>query len=434
MNGMSGEQTETVHQVRGIWCRQIEPSARSQNPLHLLQGASRILAQVLQHFRHEDGVKCLIFERIRHLFEIPSDVLDAGFLNQPSEVALFAGSPSVLGGPEVDGRCQVAKPGDRGDLISRRRTEFHDLRGRWKVGLQELSDECVARLRRHTEVAGTEHKRSLTRATGGSGGASQCEEFAGPLQRRGGGYDEWILRRARHQIVRQLHGRGFYRVGPEPFGAVDKPLLLRRYGINLVFDVGANVGEYANHLRYLGYVGRITSFEPSSEAFAVLESRARDDPLWDAHQVAVGDQDGEATFNIANESVCSSFLPMNERLKAEVPGVAVTSRETVRVCRLDTFVDEVDEVDEVEADDHVWVKFDVEGHELAAIAGAQKLLARAEVVEVELAIEQHYEGEPLFFEVAPAVYDLNFRLIAVAPAFKSPSGRTLRFDGVFARR
>ena len=43
------------------------------------------------------------------------------------------------------------------------------------------------------------------------------------------------------------------------------------------------------------------------------------------------------------------------------------------------------------------------------------------------------EGEPPFFEVVLAVYDLNFQLIAVAPAFVAPSGRTLKFDGVFVR-
>jgi FkbM family methyltransferase len=237
-----------------------------------------------------------------------------------------------------------------------------------------------------------------------------------------------MLRKARQQIVGQLHRRGLYRLGSEPFGVIDKVRLLRRFRTNLLFDVGANVGEYARSLRRLGYAGRIVSFEPSSEAFSVLGSRTRNDPLWDAHQVAVGDHDGEATFNIANASVCNSFLPMNDRFEVAVPGVVVTSQESVQVRRLDTFADEVS------PETNLWVKLDVEGHELAAIAGAQDLLGRTDVVEVELATERLYEGEPLFFEVAPTLYDLNFQLIAVASAFTSPSGRTLRFDGLFARQ
>jgi FkbM family methyltransferase len=231
----------------------------------------------------------------------------------------------------------------------------------------------------------------------------------------------------RQTIVRELHRRGVYRIGSQPFGAIDKDLLLRRFGIDLVFDVGANVGAYAKHLRYLGYRGRIVSLEPASEPFIVLTSQAQDDPLWDTHQLAAGDADGAATFNVASQTVSSSFLAMTDRFEAEYPGIVVTERETVLMCRLDAFVDQV------QAGAHVWVKLDVEGYELAAIAGAKELLARTDCVEVELATERLYEGEPLFYEVAPALYDLNFQLIAVAPGCVAPSGRTLRFDGLFAR-
>jgi hypothetical protein len=55
------------------------------------------------------------------------------------------------------------------------------------------------------------------------------------------------------------------------------------------------------------------------------------------------------------------------------------------------------------------------------------------VLEVELATAALYEGEPLFFEVAQAIYQFGFRLQAVASAYQSPDGRTLRFDGLFDR-
>jgi FkbM family methyltransferase len=231
----------------------------------------------------------------------------------------------------------------------------------------------------------------------------------------------------RQAAVRALHRRGIYRIGSEPFGAIDKDLLLRRYGIDLVFDIGANVGLYAKHLRYLGYTGRIVSLEPGSDAFKVLAASAADDPLWEVHQLAAGEVEGEASFGISSQSVSSSFLATTERFQAEHPGTVEKSRERVHVCRLDSFVESI------ETDARVWVKLDVEGFELAAIVGATELLARTTALEVELATERLYEDEPLFFEVAPAIYDLGFRLIAVAPGFVAPSGRTLRFDGLFVR-
>jgi FkbM family methyltransferase len=234
----------------------------------------------------------------------------------------------------------------------------------------------------------------------------------------------WKVRRS---IVRELHRRGIYRIGTEPFGAIDKDLLFRRFGIDLVFDVGANAGLYAKNLRYLGYTGRIISLEPASEPFAVLEANATHDPLWETHQLAAGDVDEVAMFNVASQTVSSSFLAMTDRFEAEHPGAFVSERETVRICRLDTFVDQV------QPGAHVWVKLDVEGYELTAIAGAKELLARTECVEVELATERLYEDEALFYEVSPALYELDFQLIAVAPGFVAPSGRTLRFDGLFVR-
>lgn len=236
-----------------------------------------------------------------------------------------------------------------------------------------------------------------------------------------------MLKTVRRALGRELRRRGIYWLGPEPFGVINRELLLRRYGITVVFDAGANVGQYGKQLRYIGYSGRIISFEPSSGAYTALQQASGGDRLWEVHKLAVGNEEGEKLFNIANSTVCNSFLPMLDSYKVHVPGTEILGQETVGVCRLDGFLGSVF------PEDRVWVKLDVEGHELAAIAGAQKLLARVDLVEIEMATERLLEGEPLFFEVAPALYKLGFRLISVSPAYKAPSGRTLKFDGAFGR-
>ena len=58
--------------------------------------------------------------------------------------------------------------------------------------------------------------------------------------------------------------------------------------VNLVLDVGANVGQFAQSLRNRGYAGRIISFEPVKEAFSALENAARGDDLWTASNLALG--------------------------------------------------------------------------------------------------------------------------------------------------
>ena len=46
--------------------------------------------------------------------------------------------------------------------------------------------------------------------------------------------------------------------------------LMRDYQIDTVFDIGANVGQYAKLVRNYGFKGRIISFEPLSEAHIKL--------------------------------------------------------------------------------------------------------------------------------------------------------------------
>lgn len=84
--------------------------------------------------------------------------------------------------------------------------------------------------------------------------------------------------------------------------------LLRRHNINLVFDIGANVGQYGQRLREMGYAGQIVSFEPQPDAFQGVKSKADGDPNWTAVDCAIGDYSGEAQINVSQNSYSSSIL------------------------------------------------------------------------------------------------------------------------------
>lgn len=55
---------------------------------------------------------------------------------------------------------------------------------------------------------------------------------------------------------------------------------LTSFGVDCVFDVGANEGQYATMLRSIGYSGLIISFEPNPIVAAIARLRASRDRLW----------------------------------------------------------------------------------------------------------------------------------------------------------
>src|SRR5664280_832550 len=89
--------------------------------------------------------------------------------------------------------------------------------------------------------------------------------------------------------------------------------LLKHHGIDLVLDIGANVGQYGRLLRSVRYEGAIVSFEPLLAAYQHLQAAAANDPLWIVGpRVAIGDREGDVQMNVSANSVSSSLLAMTD--------------------------------------------------------------------------------------------------------------------------
>lgn len=86
--------------------------------------------------------------------------------------------------------------------------------------------------------------------------------------------------------------------------------ILETENINLALDVGANIGQYAQELREIGYSDKIVSFEPLSSAYKSLNINSKKDPLWETHNLALGSKKGEEEINVAGNSQSSSILEM----------------------------------------------------------------------------------------------------------------------------
>src|SRR5262245_43242867 len=101
------------------------------------------------------------------------------------------------------------------------------------------------------------------------------------------------LKKGIRDTLRRL-GYELTRFHPRSSEAARLRAMLDAHGVNLVLDVGANIGQFGALLREVGYRGRIVSFEPLSSERDVLAKIAEKDPDWTlAPQAAIGSDDGE---------------------------------------------------------------------------------------------------------------------------------------------
>ena len=198
-------------------------------------------------------------------------------------------------------------------------------------------------------------------------------------------------------------------------------------GIDMIIDVGANVGQFALRCRQSGYDGDIVSFEPLREAHAVLSQRAATDPKWTvAERMAVGDHNGTVEINVANNSESSSVLPMLGSHTEALPESKYIEKQVVPIRRLD------DVIGAGKEGRGILLKLDVQGLEPEVLSGATELLPQVTALKLEMSLIPLYEGETLFLKMCSTLEQQGFQLWDLEPGFRhGQTGRLLQVDGIF---
>jgi FkbM family methyltransferase len=227
-------------------------------------------------------------------------------------------------------------------------------------------------------------------------------------------------------------GYDVQRYEPATSRAAQLRAILATRRINLIFDVGANIGQFGRELRdHVGYDGRIVSFEPMRAAHEALTHAATGDPLWEvAPRTALGAHSGSVTLNIAGNSASSSVLAMLPAHADAAPESRYVDSEVVPLETLDDLASGY-----FRDDSRGLLKIDTQGYESEVLRGAAETLGRVEAVQLELSLVRLYEGQRLMPELLEHLGGLGFELWAVAPAFVDPrTGRMLQIDATLVRR
>jgi FkbM family methyltransferase len=177
---------------------------------------------------------------------------------------------------------------------------------------------------------------------------------------------------------------------------------------------------------------RIVGFEPDLPGCLRLNrkygSRHRFFPLF------VGDGD-LAMFHQTNRVQTGSLFEPNTPLLTLFRGVhEVTTPESVRQVR----TVRLDDISELADND--FMKIDVQGAELAALRGGAKLLESTVLIQIEVAFEEYYRGQPLFGDIDAYLRSQGFwfhLFVALTPITLNPctgGGRQVRWTDVVYTR
>ena len=137
-----------------------------------------------------------------------------------------------------------------------------------------------------------------------------------------------------------------------------------------VFDGGAHVGDFAQGVLDARPRATVHAFEPASDTFAALASRFPHGVQ--LHNYGLSDFEGEASLYVdGKQSLAASLFPQERRHwehHNEFHGVGDVKIRTIDSVCAEEGIDRID-----------LLKLDIEGAELAALKGAQRMLARKRI-------------------------------------------------------
>lgn len=217
---------------------------------------------------------------------------------------------------------------------------------------------------------------------------------------------------------------------------LSKHKLLQVYDIDLIFDIGANIGGYAKALRYNDYKGRIISFEPlifaHASVYEQLLKAAKNDPLWETSNIALGDKDSKCIINVSGERETgdtSSIHKANSNLIEIIGNANQNKTQEITMHKLDTIIDKY-----YRPGNRLFLKADTQGYEKQIIDGALNSLNKIMGMELELSLKFLYEDESLFIDMVIFLSKIGYTLVSITPrTWNHYTGQVMQVWAIFFR-
>jgi len=237
------------------------------------------------------------------------------------------------------------------------------------------------------------------------------------------------VKRTIREFIKNKFGYDIVRYTPRLHPLARRSKLLESYDIDVVLDVGANLGQYGMDMRELGYKGRLISFEPLGDVFKKLEANTRADELWEVYSFALGNTDGKSIINIAGNTDSSSILDMLPTHLKFAPMSKYIGKDEIEVRTLDTLFETL-----ALSEANIYLKIDTQGFEENVLKGAENSLPLIDTIQLEMSLVPLYTDEILFDEMYQILFQKGYRLVSVETGFLDrETGQMLQLDGIFHR-
>jgi FkbM family methyltransferase len=207
--------------------------------------------------------------------------------------------------------------------------------------------------------------------------------------------------------------------------AVEHERVLKNLDCGTVIDIGANKGQFALAVRACMRDAVIHSFEPLAEPCGIFRKVfAGDDKIF-LHQAAIGLEKREKEIHVSMSLDSSSLLPITKLQNVIYPGTCEKETRTITVETLPGVID----IDQILSP--ALLKLDVQGYELEALKGAEKILGAFKYVYAECSYVELYEGQALADEVISYLRGKGFGLYGDYNSDFDANGNNIQSDLLF---
>ncbi len=184
---------------------------------------------------------------------------------------------------------------------------------------------------------------------------------------------------------------------PEAF--YDQKKILKAIDVNVIFDVGANIGQTTTKYRRLFPLSTIYSFEPFPQSFELLNKSFFNDDKVIALPLAMSNEDGLVDLFSYKNNMVNSLFPISENAKKwhneNIVCKDSEKKQPVKTVTLENFCIE-NNINEISI-----LKMDIQGGELKVLESSASMLSSQNIllIYMEIQFAPLYEGQPHFYEI-----------------------------------